>query len=118
MWSTTVCTCRSIRKRLASNGKSCSENAASAGCVGYGCVRALHGARAGPVLASPIPAREEGLRGHQELGLQSHEHPDEVLGGGVSQISAERLVRGLAEGDRVRAVRLARERGRPRLERP
>src|SRR6266852_8673314 len=97
----TECTCRSIRKRLASNGKSCSENAARVGCLGSRCMGALHGARAGPVLAFGIPARAESLRGYQKLGLQSHEHPDEVLGGRVSQISAERLVRGLAERDRV-----------------
>src|SRR5260370_24095324 len=98
MWPTTVCPCRSIRKRLASNGKSCSENAASVCCVGCTCMCGQRRLRAGFVFAAGIPARNESLRSHQELGLQSHEHPDEVLGGRLSQISAERLVPGLAEG--------------------
>src|ERR1700682_657872 len=109
MWSMTVCTCRSIRMRLASKGKSCSEKAAWACCVGCCCKSGQARLRSGFVFPAAIPARNESLRSHQELGLQSHEHADEVLGGRISQISAKRLVRGLAEGDRVGAVRLARE---------
>src|SRR6266849_6875214 len=113
------CICPSIRRLRAKSARSCGEGAALPTpdlFFNRGICRLEPGAKS--VHLAGLQTRGPGFWRDQELGNPSNGKSNEVLAGGISQIPAERLVCGLAEGNRVGAIRFARERRRPRPERP
>src|SRR5215471_1315303 len=99
-----ACTCRSIQRWPASNGRSCSEDYPPSVRFHFDCVI---GERARSIVAAGLQAPDSSFGRDPELGRQPNGYPDEVLGAGIPQIPAEGLVRRFAEGNGVGAIRLA-----------